>query len=228
MDINNYTDVLLQLLPTGSAWHRANDSQLAALMRGLAEEFVRINIRAEQLINESLPSGVSELLERWEADYGLDNSSQFDQRLVELKAAYSAYGSQSRAFYLSIATAYGVTATIKEYQEAVFGEDFGGYFWGTDWMFVVELVMPTDDVPTEILNKIEQTVRRYFHAHKLLIVYRIPPVIIYNSDISMQSDLMLLAGTAQITGNPGNAYINVSGDIFDHQDNPMDSGLFLI
>jgi uncharacterized protein YmfQ (DUF2313 family) len=228
MDINNYTDVLLQLLPTGSAWHRDDDSAIALLMRGLAEEFARIDTRGNQLIKESLPSGVSELLEQWEADYGLNSSTEFDQRLTDLKAAYSVYGSQSRAFYLSIATAYGVTATIKEYQEAVFGEDFGGYFWGTDWMFVVELVMPTDDVPTEILNKIEQTVRRYFHAHKLLIVYRIPPVTIYNGDIPMQSELMFLVGTAQITGNPGNAYINVLGDIIGHQDTPTNSDLVLI
>ena len=56
----------------------------------------------------------------------------------------------------------------------------------------------------------------------------LPPVIVTNYDIPMQSELMLLVGTAQITGNPGNAYINISGDIVDHQDIPTNSDLVLI
>lgn len=170
----SYQQSLLALLPQGSAWLRDDDTALALLIKGLAEEFARIDARAQQLIDESLPSGVIELLERWEADYGLPDSCSsvvqtFDQRISALEQKYKLYGSQSRAFLVSLVDAYGLIANISEYKESVFGGDFGGYFWGTDWAFVVQFDIEIPDTITDIDSTksiLECSIARILHAHK--------------------------------------------------------------
>jgi hypothetical protein len=82
------------------------------------------------------------------------------------------YGSQSRAFFKQLAEAFGVTTEILEYTESTFGGDFGGPFTGRDWVFVVELIINSLNTPEEQLTRVEQTVLRYLHAHKVLISQR--------------------------------------------------------
>lgn len=56
---------LLQLLPRGAAWARSLDGTLGTLLEALAGELERIEDRALQLLRESLPSTVEELVDEW-------------------------------------------------------------------------------------------------------------------------------------------------------------------
>lgn len=200
--LDDYTRTLLQLLPNGSAWPRYEDSKSSLLMRGLAEEFVRIDERAQQLINESLPSQIIDTLERWERDYGLPDScatlnQTFDERKAALRAKYLTYGSQSIEFLTSFYDALGVPCNVIEYRERRFGDNFGGDYYGTDWAFVVQFdITPTPGV-TEYAY-VECTIRKLLHAHKI-------PVFTYSSvpDHTLTD--------SSITLSDGNSWIIDSG-----------------
>lgn len=201
----SYQKSLLALLPQGSAWSR-DDSAIVLLMLGLAEEFARIDARAQQLIDESLPSGVIDLLERWEADYGLPDSCSgvaqtFEQRKSALEQKYKLYGSESREFLISLVEAYNVPCEITEYKEAVFGGDFGGYFWGTGWAFVVQFDIEIPDTITDIDSTksiLECSIARILHSHKY-------PIFVYggapDGALSYNGAYLTYSG-AHLTYNP--------------------------
>jgi hypothetical protein len=54
-----YRKQLQSLLPKGKLWNRREDSILTQLLYGIAEEFVRIEERTENLINEKILSSTS-------------------------------------------------------------------------------------------------------------------------------------------------------------------------
>ena len=71
MRAENYLSQLQNLLPLGIAWPRDPDAVLTRLLSAWAEEFARINDRAEQLFDEIDPRTTNELLSDWERVFGL-------------------------------------------------------------------------------------------------------------------------------------------------------------
>lgn len=173
MEAKDYAQQLALLLPRGRIWEVEKDSRFERLLLGLSEEFARIDQRAKDLIKESLPSQIQETLERWEKDLGLPEDAaapgNTDQRIAAVVHKYSKTGTQKRDFFLSIAVAMGMSAEIIEYKQSDMGDDFGGYFYSSDWAFVVEVVTRTLNVPDETLLRMRTTMRKYLHAHKVLI-----------------------------------------------------------
>ncbi len=172
-----YQNQLLTLLPLGAAWPRETDSDLGRLMGGLAEEYARVDALSEAIATESLPSQISELIDEWEAEYGLpDDSPDSATILQERRAAviqkYQQYGSQSREFLKALAAALGCEVTITEYTETTFGGEFGGDFYGTDWAFVVQTNISTLNVTADAIKRLEQMLRRLIHAHKVVLSNR--------------------------------------------------------
>ena len=208
-DLNAYTTSLLQHLPNGPAWPRDDGSRLAALMRGLATEFTRIDARAQQLVDESLPSYVTDTLARWEKDYGLpDKCTPSGQTTEERKDAlvqkYLIYGSQSRAFQISLCEALGCQADITEYKVSKYGGSYGAAYRGQDWAFVVQfnIVLPETDNPDGLKQVLECTLRRVVHSHKYAIFnYLDPAAHQYNlvSDLSESEGGGLLFAGAGVT-----------------------------
>lgn len=171
-----YSTACLQHLPPGLAWPRASDSHMAALMRGIATELTRIHDRAQQLIDESLPSHVIDTLERWENDYGLpDKCTPADQTTEERKDAliqkYRIYGSQSREFQITLCEALGCQASITEYTVRRYASTYGTNYSGQDWAFVVQfnIVLPETDNEDGLKQVLECTLRRVLHSHKYAI-----------------------------------------------------------
>ncbi|MBN57777.1 MAG: hypothetical protein CMI04_08775 [Oceanospirillaceae bacterium] len=168
----NYTAALLSLMPRGLIWSRSPDGALAKLMAGLAVELQRIDDRGGDLLAESITTTISETLANWEADLGLRNQpSAIDQRLAAVRQKYRLYGSQSREFFQALVEAFGVTAEIQEYKESTFGGDFGEYFRGRDWAFVVDFVVAEETTDDQI-DVLSVTIHTYLHAHKIAIVRR--------------------------------------------------------
>jgi uncharacterized protein YmfQ (DUF2313 family) len=142
--VTDYRDALLALMPQGDAWPTDPDSELGKLLTGLAEEFARIDARAEELLNESHPSQTFELFEEWEQMYGLPDTCagtdpSFQERRFDLVQRYRQLGGQSRQFFIEMAAALGYEITITEYQERSFGMDHGTDFGGTDWNFAWQI-----------------------------------------------------------------------------------------
>ncbi|MDP2607935.1 MULTISPECIES: putative phage tail protein [unclassified Oceanobacter] len=176
-DVSDYQQQLLALLPSGAAWSRELDSTLGQLMGGIADEFARIDARSDAIAAESLPSQVSELIDEWEAEYGLpDDSTIAATTLADRRDAviqkYQQYGSQSREFLAAMAAALGFEITITEYSETTFGGNFGGYFYGTDWAFVVQVNVHTINASSVSITRLERVLWRMIHAHKVLISNR--------------------------------------------------------
>ena len=174
MSVTQYQTQLLALLPLGSAWPREPDSSLGKLMGGLAEEYARVDALSEAIATESLPSQVTQLIDEWEAEYGLpegstDVATALQERRNAVVQKYQQYGSQSREFLIAMAAALGFDLTITEYTETTFGDEFGGDFYGTDWAFVVQTNIDALNTDSAAIDRLEQMLRRLIHAHKILI-----------------------------------------------------------
>lgn len=177
MSAAQYQTQLLALLPQGSAWPREPESEIGLLMCGLAEEFARVDAMLDDIAAESLPSQVTQLIDEWEAEYGLpDDSTDVATTLQDRRSAvvqkYQQYGSQSREFLIAMAAALGFEITITEYSETTFGGAFGDYYWGTDWAFVVQTNVHVVNANPASVARLEQMLRRLIHAHKVLLSNR--------------------------------------------------------
>lgn len=139
--IASYQNALLALLPRGVAWSKDADSELGKLMAGIAEEFARIDERAQDLLNESLPSQASETFDEWESEYGSPGpcggiDPTFQERLTALLQTYKMQGGQSRAFFRDVAKTMGYDITITEYGQRLYGDHYGDLYGGEDWVYV--------------------------------------------------------------------------------------------
>ncbi|WP_374342556.1 YmfQ family protein [Azonexus sp.] len=117
---SDYLHQLQALLPPGAAWPTDSDATLTRLLAALAEEFARVDIRAEQLVDEALPEVTNELFSDWERVAGLPDACAGDiltsaQRRASLIARLTAVGGQSRAYYTDVADALGYEITIDEF-----------------------------------------------------------------------------------------------------------------
>src|SRR4029453_4450080 len=70
---DEWTRMLLDLLPVGAAWPRGPDTTLMRFWSAVAIEPTRIQARDCDLLAESYPCGAVELLPEWEAAVGLPN-----------------------------------------------------------------------------------------------------------------------------------------------------------
>ncbi len=125
--LENYRELVLMLLPRGDAWQGHAD--IEAYATAVAEEFVRVDARALQLLNESLPSRVTELIGEWEEDHGLpDSCAKIAETLVERRNVLinkiRGIEDQSRQTYIDRAAQLGYTITITEFAP---GDDIPGY-----------------------------------------------------------------------------------------------------
>lgn len=139
--VTSYQNALLALLPRGVAWSKDTDSELGKLMAGIAEEFARIDERAQALLDESLPSRASETFEEWESEYGLPDPCSgidptFQERLTALLQTYKMQGGQSRAFFIEVAALMGYDITVSEYGQRLYGDYYGDLYGGEDWVYV--------------------------------------------------------------------------------------------
>lgn len=184
--VDDYRDALIALLPQGDAWPTDPGSDLGLLLTGLAEEFARIDARAEDLLNESHPSQTFELFEEWEAMYGLPDTCtadpSFQERRFDLVQRYQQLGGQSRAFFIAMAAALGYTITITEYQERTFGMDFGTDYSGSDWNWAWQINVAQTNYAERSMGdpfgeyyrqwgneRLECALNRLVHAHRHLI-----------------------------------------------------------
>ena len=140
-----YANLLKQLLPEGPAWEC---EEIHALLESLAQEMARSDERIYQLLNEMDPSGVNELVPEWEQvmnlpDPCLGPSPTYADRVQQVRERLTTVGSQTPAFFVSIAKKQGYeNAKVIEgwaprwmrarFGEARFGTWLQQFFWILD------------------------------------------------------------------------------------------------
>lgn len=120
MSVDAYLAQLQALLPEGAALPRDPNASLALLLAALAEEFARIDGRADDLINEADPQTTSELLTDWERVYGLPDLCLYltpqtvQQRRSALVVRMRSVDDLTKQFFIDLAATIGYTITVDE------------------------------------------------------------------------------------------------------------------
>ncbi|MDU9391531.1 YmfQ family protein [Pseudomonas sp. zfem002] len=134
----DYYSHLRALLPPGPAWDREFHPEVDELLRAGAQELAREDARAFDLLSESNPETVRELVPGWERVMGLPDpclgpSPGFDDRQLAVRRRLVAVGGQSRAYFIDLAFSLGYPeARIIEHRSPRFGRSrFGAARFGT-------------------------------------------------------------------------------------------------
>ncbi len=129
MTADDYLHLLLSFLPNGELWDdlRRPGSGIYEILKAVAQEYARVDARAQDLRIELDPRYSVELLKDWEDFTGLPDpcSSGLVTTLQERQQAVvtklTVKGGQTKQFYINLATALGYTITIVEYKPFVCG-----------------------------------------------------------------------------------------------------------
>ena len=154
-----YRAQLQALLPSGAAWSREPETTLTKFLAAIAEEMARLDVRAEQLVDEADPRITSELLPDWERVAGLPDpcvtaAQTTQERRAALIARLTNIGGQSRQFFIAIALARGVPLPITEFHQFQVGESaVGDALNGDDWVFTWRVNAPTTTIREFAVNE---------------------------------------------------------------------------
>lgn len=115
-----YTAALQALLPMGRAWPRDTGTNQYRLLQALAASFQRSGAAAATLLPAAFPSSASDLMTEWESTLGLPGiygtlASTDAGRRAQIVATLTDSGGQSKAYFIALAAALGITITITEY-----------------------------------------------------------------------------------------------------------------
>lgn len=151
----NYRAQLAALLPTGLAWPREPDSTLQRLLAGWAESFARLDARAQELVAESDPRAALALLPDWARVAGVPDAcvegtpgtsalrAQLLRRLTQLN-------SQTPAYFVDLAAAFGFAITITEFTPTTVEDDVDAPIAGEPWAYAWQANTTLDGGVSEI------------------------------------------------------------------------------
>ena len=183
---DEYKEQLKALLPPGRLWDALREQGTVAdgLFGAMAEEFARIDQRADDLLAEADPRTTIELLTGWEGWAGLPDTCTGDldtlqERHNALVSKLTTTGGQSREYFIELAAALGYEITISEFDPFTCESPCTDPLCDDDWRFVWRVNAPettiiefTCESPcTEPLrswgNKpLECAIREVLHAHR--------------------------------------------------------------
>lgn len=150
--VEHYLQQLQALLPLGDAWPRDEDAVLTQVLTALAEEFARIDGRAELLrTDENDPRTTIEMLTDWERAYGLpegclNTPDTFEERHNALHEKVTRIGDQSRAYYIELAERAGYIISITEFDQHNVGCTVDDSINGESWVYAWRVNAPEETV----------------------------------------------------------------------------------
>lgn len=111
-----YKEHLKGLLPFGKAWTRDPDSVLSQVLESIAYELARLDGRAYDLLDESIPANSTELLEEYEEEFNITvPSTDTATRQATIAAKLTALGGLFKEYYIEVANTLGYTITFYEF-----------------------------------------------------------------------------------------------------------------
>lgn len=133
-----YYAQLKALLPPGPAWDAERVPQIHQLLEAGALELAREDLRLSDLLGESDPNRVRELVPDWEQVMNLPDpclglNPSFEDRQLSVRQRLVAVGGQTPLFYVDIAISQGYPdATVTEHRAPRMGRSrFGSAHFGT-------------------------------------------------------------------------------------------------
>jgi len=153
LSADDYARQLAALLPPGPAWSTDDDAATLTLqLNAWAQEFARVQARADVLIEEADPRVTYELLTDYERIFGLPTACMYgieqtvQQRHDALVSQMISIGGQSRAYFIALALAAGFSITITEFNPFNVGMTVADSIYGPDWYFAWQVNAPTTTV----------------------------------------------------------------------------------
>lgn len=153
----DYYAQLRALLPPGPAWDREFNPGLDQLLQAAAQELGREDLRAADLLAESNPDTVRELVPDWERvmslpDPCLGESPKFEDRQLAVRRRLVEVGGQSPAYFVELAIGQGYpSARVIEQRAPRFGRSrFGSAHFGT---WVAQFMWTLDTGPRRRLGR---------------------------------------------------------------------------
>lgn len=148
-----YAEQLAQLMPRGVIWEQLTqqDSEFSNWLAALAEEFARIDARAKDLLDETDPRTLYELLYEWEQYLALpdDCVGQLDtleKRREAVLEVLTSVGGQSKQYFIDLAEKLGFVVTISEFKPFTVKSKVNESLYNRDWLFTWRINGPATNV----------------------------------------------------------------------------------
>lgn len=152
LSVEQYKQFLLKLLPRGMAWPREKQWYVSKLIDAIAQEFYRVQLRADVLLQEKDPRATLELLEEWEKVVGIPDgcappAPTLDRRRADIVARLTQEGSLDKQFFIDFAAYLGFTITITEYRPFRVGFSHpGDPLSNGDWVYTFLVTGPVETI----------------------------------------------------------------------------------
>lgn len=147
--VNEYTEALQALMPTGLVWPRQIDGVQINVLRALSMSYQRSDDDARGLLRAAFPSTATAMLPEWEATLGLPDLCSIGevdsiiQRQRAVVARLLGIGGQSVAYFLWVAETLGYKISITQHRRACAGMSVcGDALNGDDWPFTWFITAP--------------------------------------------------------------------------------------
>lgn len=151
--VDEYGNLLKNLLPPGTAFPREPGTDLEKVLLGCAAELSRLESRADALAIDVNPLDTNELLTDWERAAGLPDKcagtleTTVQGRRNALIAKLNATGGQSIAYFISVAAQLGYTITIDTYNPFQVGiSTVGQALTNGAWAFAWRINAPEQSI----------------------------------------------------------------------------------
>lgn len=177
-DAADYLAQLKALAPRGAAWSQESESTLSSLFAGLAEEFARVDARAHDLMIQTDPRIVTEMLDDWERAYGLPDGCvtadpTLGGRRLALHQKVASLGGQSAAYYVGMSALLGYETEVESFRPTrlplTIPVPVAGRPWAFAWRVAVYgPVDPADESPIYASADLACVITRLKPAHTVV------------------------------------------------------------
>ena len=138
-----------RLLPRGRVWQRGWGTLQAEALLTLMPTWVRLHIRADDLLTDAFPCSTVELLPEWEATLGLPDPcvqpplTTIQQRTGAVCAKFVARGGASYEYFIHLAASLGFQIEIETYKpfrtgSSAAGDPLCSEAWAFAWRVVID------------------------------------------------------------------------------------------
>lgn len=177
-DAADYLAQLKALIPRGAAWSRESGSTLSALLEGLADELARVDARARDLMVQTDPRVVTEMLADWERAYGLPDGCVVADptepgRRLALHQRVASLGGQSPSYFVGLSALLGYEAEVEAFRPSRLPLTLPVRLAGRPWAFAWRLAVygPVeigDESPLYASADLECVINRIRPAHTVV------------------------------------------------------------
>lgn len=173
----DYLAQLMALAPQGAAWSRESGTTLRGLFEGMADELARVDGRAADLMVQTDPRVVTEMLADWERAYGLPDGCVTaeptpDGRRLALHHKVASLGGQSGPYFVGMSALLGYLTDVETFRPSrlplTLPTPLLGRPWAFAWRVAVYGPLELTEDPIYASADIECVIQRLKPAHTVV------------------------------------------------------------